>query len=43
MSGQKRVGVVGELHPRVIRAWGLGLPVAAFELEIPSMEVGLDG
>jgi len=32
--------VVGELHPRVIRAWGLSLPVAAFELEIPPTEVG---
>ena len=31
----KRLGVVGELHPKVIRAWGLSLPVAAFELEIP--------
>jgi phenylalanyl-tRNA synthetase beta chain len=39
MSGQKRLGVVGELHPRVIRAWGLSLPVAAFELEIPPMGV----
>jgi len=38
-SGQKRLGVVGELHPRVIRAWGLSLPVAAFELEIPPMGV----
>jgi phenylalanyl-tRNA synthetase beta chain len=39
MVGQKRLGVVGELHPRVIRAWGLSLPVAAFELEIPPMGV----
>jgi len=35
MSAQKRLGVVGELHPKVVRAWGLSLPVAAFELEIP--------
>jgi phenylalanyl-tRNA synthetase beta chain len=39
MSGQKRLGVVGELHPKVIRGWGLSLPVAAFELEIPPMGV----
>ncbi len=39
MSGQKRLGVVGELHPRIIRAWDLSLPVAAFELEIPPMGV----
>jgi phenylalanyl-tRNA synthetase beta chain len=39
MSGQKRLGVVGELHPKVIRGWGLSLPVAAFELDIPPMGV----
>jgi phenylalanyl-tRNA synthetase beta chain len=40
VSGQKRLGIVGELHPKVIRAWGLSLPIAAFELEIPTMEAG---
>jgi phenylalanyl-tRNA synthetase beta chain len=39
LSGQKRIGVVGELHPKIIRAWGLSLPVAAFELEIPPKAV----
>ena len=39
MSGQRRIGVVGELHPKIIRAWGLSLPVAAFELEIPPTAV----
>jgi phenylalanyl-tRNA synthetase beta chain len=39
VSGQERLGVVGELHPKIIRAWGLSLPVAAFELEIPPMGV----
>lgn len=34
-SGSKNLGIVGEIHPMVIRAWGLSLPVAAFELEIP--------
>jgi len=33
----RRLGIVGELHPKVIRAWGLSLPVAAFELEIPQV------
>ena len=40
MSGQRRLGVVGELHPKTIRAWGLSLPAAAFELEIPPTVVG---
>ena len=43
ISGQTRLGVVGELHPKIIRAWGLSLPVAAFELEIPPIEVGKIG
>ena len=37
VSGGKNLGIVGELHPKVIRAWGLSLPVAAFELEIPAI------
>jgi len=36
-SKGKRLGVVGELHPKVIRVWGLSLPVAAFELQIPPL------
>lgn len=35
MSGVKRIGMIGELHPEIIKAWGLSLPAAAFELEIP--------
>src|SRR5438132_2996572 len=40
ISEEKPLGIMGELHPRIIRAWGLSLPVAAFELEIPPMQVG---
>ncbi len=36
---EKPLGIVGELHPRIIREWGLSLPIAAFELEIPPMAV----
>jgi phenylalanyl-tRNA synthetase beta chain len=34
LSGEKRIGMIGELHPETIKAWGLNLPAAAFELEI---------
>ncbi len=34
MSGEKKIGMIGELHPETIKAWGLNLPAAAFELEI---------
>ena len=35
ISEEKPLGIVGELHPKIIREWGLSLPIAAFELEIP--------
>jgi len=33
-SGDSSIGMIGELHPRVIKSWGLNLPCAAFELEV---------
>ncbi|TMI15208.1 phenylalanine--tRNA ligase subunit beta [Candidatus Bathyarchaeota archaeon] len=39
ISEEKPLGIVGELHPRIIREWGLSLPIAAFELEIPPTAV----
>ncbi len=39
MSKEISLGIVGELHPRIIREWGLSLPIAAFELEIPPTAV----
>jgi len=39
ISEEKPLGIVGELHPRIIRELGLSLPIAAFELEIPPTEV----
>ena len=36
---EKPLGIVGELHPRITREWGLSLPIAAFELEIPPTAV----
>jgi len=39
ISEEEPLGIVGELHPRIIREWGLSLPIAAFELEIPPTAV----
>ena len=33
-AGEEILGVIGELHPRVLKSWGLNLPAAGFELEI---------
>ena len=32
--GGVEVGLIGEVHPKVLQAWGLGNPVAAFELDM---------
>lgn len=37
LAGDRLLGIVGEVHPRVILAWGLDLPVAAFELDIAEL------
>jgi phenylalanyl-tRNA synthetase beta chain len=34
-SGAREVGIIGEISPRVLQAFGLNLPAAAFELEMP--------
>jgi phenylalanyl-tRNA synthetase beta subunit len=32
--GKTEVGMLGELHPKVLQAWALENPVAAFELNM---------
>ena len=38
-SDGTEVGVIGELNPRVIKSWGLNLPVAAFEMEMSALSL----
>lgn len=35
--GGKRSGILGEIHPEVLNAWGITVPVAAFELSLESL------
>ena len=35
--GGRRVGVIGEIHPRVLEAWGIEMPCAAVELNLDAM------
>jgi len=37
VSDGGQVGVIGEISPLVLKSWGLNLPAAAFEVEIPSI------
>src|SRR2546427_415471 len=34
VSTNKNIGTIGELNPHVIKAWGLSLPIGAFELDL---------
>src|SRR2546422_4289983 len=34
VSRNQNIGTIGELNPRVIKAWGLSLPVGTFELDL---------
>ncbi|MGB9675062.1 MAG: phenylalanine--tRNA ligase subunit beta [Candidatus Nanoarchaeia archaeon] len=31
---KKEIGILGEIHPKVLQNWGLEMPVAAFEIKI---------
>jgi phenylalanyl-tRNA synthetase beta chain len=35
ISDGRQVGLIGEISPLVLKSWGLNLPAAAFEVEIP--------
>ncbi len=37
VAGGKAVGVIGEVHPAVLEAWGVKMPVAAFELNLSAL------
>ncbi len=37
ISDGRDVGVIGEISPLVLKSWGLNLPVAAFEVNLPSL------
>jgi phenylalanyl-tRNA synthetase beta chain len=37
MVGGKAVGVLGEVHPKVLEAWKLENPVAAFEINVQEL------
>ena len=35
MSDERKVGIIGEINPRILQAFGLALPAAGFELDMP--------
>jgi phenylalanyl-tRNA synthetase beta chain len=36
----KVVGIIGEVHPRVLENFGISVPVSGFELEVESLMKG---
>jgi phenylalanyl-tRNA synthetase beta chain len=36
--GDKKAGIVGEIHPQVLKNWGIEMPIALFELDVSSLK-----
>lgn len=36
--GDKKAGIIGEIHPQVLKNWGIEMPIALFELEVASLK-----
>lgn len=41
MAEGQEIGVIGEIHPRVLQNWGLSLPAAALEVDVSEMKSGV--
>jgi phenylalanyl-tRNA synthetase beta chain len=37
MVGGQSIGLIGELHPEVLEAWQISMPISVFELEVDSL------
>ncbi len=33
----KSIGLIGELHPEVLEAWQISMPISVFELEVDAL------
>lgn len=36
--GDKKAGIVGEIHPQVLKNWGIEMPIALFEMDVSSLK-----
>ncbi|HTY89820.1 MAG TPA: phenylalanine--tRNA ligase subunit beta [Methanocella sp.] len=36
--GDKKSGIIGEVHPQVLKNWGIEMPIALFEMEVSSLK-----
>jgi phenylalanyl-tRNA synthetase beta chain len=36
--GDRKVGMIGELNPVVLKKWGIEMPIAAFEMEMSALK-----
>jgi phenylalanyl-tRNA synthetase beta chain len=36
--GDKKAGIIGEVHPGVLKKWGIEMPVALFEIEVSALK-----
>ena len=36
--GDKKAGIIGEIHPQVLKNWGVEMPIALFEMDVSSLK-----
>jgi phenylalanyl-tRNA synthetase beta chain len=36
--GDKKAGIVGEVHPKVLKNWGIEMPIALFEMNVSALK-----
>ncbi|BAI61483.1 phenylalanyl-tRNA synthetase beta chain [Methanocella paludicola SANAE] len=36
--GDKKAGIIGEIHPQVLKNWGIEMPIALFEMDVSSLK-----
>lgn len=36
--GDKKAGIIGEIHPKVLQNWGINMPIALFEMDVTALK-----
>jgi phenylalanyl-tRNA synthetase beta chain len=36
--GDKKAGIIGEIHPQVLKNWGVEMPIALFEMDVSALK-----
>ncbi len=39
-AGDNKVGIIGEIHPQVLKNWGIEMPISLFEMDVTALKTG---